>query len=313
MDTSQRPLVSVIIPLYNHERFIVRCLESIVEDSYPIKEIIVLDDGSTDASAEMVQKWYLNNSERFVSRFKFIRRENRGLTKTLNELVSMAQGEYIVPVASDDYLLPGGIQARLEYLLDHPEKLAVFADCIVVDGNGGLLYNSGLTDLYQGRKKYLAHERLRAYELIFHWCIPGPVLMAKRDVYQVVGGYDESLFVEDWDFFLRLLSHNLLGFVDYPVAAYRLHGLNSVTNKSLASRSNDSKYKTISKNLDNFSGLKRAHIITKKISLIGAMNMVNGNFLKSFFYRGLGFLLRRITTIIYDLEALILLRILKNE
>lgn len=310
MDILQEPLVSVIVPLYNHERFITRCLDSIVEDPYPSKEILVLDDGSSDASAEMVQKWRIKNNARFEGRFAFVNRKNRGLTKTLNELISMAKGDYIVLVASDDCLLSGGIQVRLQYLLEHPNKLAVFADCIVIDETGGLLYNSGLTGLYRGRKDYLSHERLRVYELIFRWCVPGPVFMAKRDVYKIVGSYDETLNLEDYDFYLRLLSRNLLGFIDYPVAAYRLHGLNTISNKELASRVNESMYGSIFNNLDDFSGLKRAHLISKMISLIGASYKLDGKLIKSFIYRGLGFLLRKITSIVYDLEALILLRIL---
>jgi glycosyltransferase involved in cell wall biosynthesis len=181
------PLVSIIIPLYNHARYIERCLDSIADDAYPNTEIIMIDDGSRDDSHAVVERWRESRGTAFHGEFCFIRRENRGVTRTLNELVSRASGEFVAVLASDDYLLPGGIAARVEYLRAHPEKMAVFADCTVVDEHEVCLHASGLSDIYGAQKEYLANDELLPYELIINWCVPGPVFMARRELYDLVG------------------------------------------------------------------------------------------------------------------------------
>ena len=271
------PLVSVLVPLYNHAKFVEQCLESIVSEGYPNKEIIVLDDGSSDASLDIVHAWHEANGHRLSGPFVIISRENRGVIKTLNELVARSGGTFIVPVASDDYLKPDGIRTRLDYLLAHPEKMAVIGDCIVVDHDNNKLYDSGLTEFKRGRKAYLAHEKLIDYELVFRWCVPGPVFMARRELYREVGEYREGIAVEDRDFFLRLVARGLLGFVDFPVAAYRIHagGFTSTPARELIYK--EAMYVTVTENLSSFSGLRRLFLLAYKMELSAEVARLNGN------------------------------------
>jgi glycosyltransferase involved in cell wall biosynthesis len=309
MNNHVKPLVSILISLYNHERFISQCLDSIINDPYPSKEIIVLNDGSTDNSLDTVQKWHIKNNDKLSGLFTLKTRGNMGLCRSLNELVSMAQGEYIALLASDDFLLPGGIQARVDYLREHPDKLAVFADCTVVDDNGNLIHKSGIEDLFRGRKRYLMNENLCGYELVFHWCVPGPVFMARRETYQMIGLYDETILVEDWDYYLRLASKNALGFMDYTVAAYRLHDTNMV---KMISKSDwiDWPLDTITKNIDRFTGIKRFILIVGKIRKIGEKYCFNGKFITGITYRMLAKLLEKIVSTIY--EKMVILQVKFN-
>jgi hypothetical protein len=151
----------------------------------------------------------------------------------LNRLVAQSKGEYLTLVASDDALLPGGLAKRVGVLEEHPEWLAVFADSIVVDENGQKILSSGLTQLYRysARPRVLLNNRLIHLELILRWTVPGPGLLTRREAYdplQGVGLYDEGMAVEDRDFYLRLLGKEALGFVNATVAAYRVHGGNSI-------------------------------------------------------------------------------------
>lgn len=296
--------MSILIPLYNHERFISQCLDSIAQDPYPSKEIIVLNDGSVDNSLDTVQKWQIKNNDKLSGLFTLKTRGNMGLCRTLNELVSMAQGEYVALLASDDFLLPGGIQARVNYLREHPDKLAVFADCTVVDDNGNLIHKSGIEDLFRGRKKYLINDSLCGYELVFHWCVPGPVFMARRETYQIVGLYDETLLVEDWDYYLRLVLQNALGFMDYPVAAYRFHDTNMVKMFSKNDRINWP-LDTINKNINRFSGIKRLLLIVFKIRKIGEKYCFNGKFITGITYRILAKFLEKIVKTIYEIMVIL--------
>lgn len=303
---SSLPLVSIIIPLYNHEQFIVTCLDSILEDPYPLKEVVIIDDGSRDGSVAAVNSWRAAHPTSFPQGFTLISRENRGLTKTLNELVKRAQGDLIAVLASDDYLLPGGLGTRVAYLQQHPEKMAVFGDCILVDYVGGVSAKSGLSDLYDGRKRYLTNPRLLSCEIIFNWCVPGPVFMARKEVYSLVGGYNENIAVEDWDFYLRLVARDLLGFVDHPVAAYRLRPDDPDREYTVQQRIrfDGAMQQTVIKNLDSFKGIKWFYLFFQKIKYYGILERLQGrNSLKAFLSRKVGRIMVVVLKAYYELWA----------
>ena len=112
------PLVSVLVPAYNHERYIAAALDSIRDDGYPNLEIVVIDDGSTDETWDRVVAWERANRDAVAIRTT--RQSNVGLAMTLNRLLEQASGSYATTLASDDRLLPGGIEARVGALEDRP-------------------------------------------------------------------------------------------------------------------------------------------------------------------------------------------------
>ena len=251
------PLVSVLVPLYNHEAYIATCLDSIIADGYPSKELIVIDDGSRDGSAAVVRQWQERNADKLGGKFTFISRENRGISYTLNELIGLASGNYIAFVSSDDYLLSDSISVRMNYLVTHPEKMLVLCDYQVVDREGAVLFQSGIEDYYRGDKRCLAHDGLIAYEMIYRWSISGPVYLYRKEVFSLIGGYDEQLIVEDWDVCLNLASRDLVGFVDYMGAAYRLHGTNVVSRPGMNRKMLENQIVTAKRYLQHFTGLKK--------------------------------------------------------
>ncbi|WOB49049.1 glycosyltransferase [Xanthomonas hydrangeae] len=218
------PLVSVLIPAYNHARFVQRCLDSVLEDPYPCKEIVIIDDGSSDATGEKIAQWIATHGHRLP--VQFVQRDNRGVAATLNELALRARGDYLRLGASDDYLLAGGLDAQVRYLRAHPQKLAVIGDACVVDQHGKLLHGSAMRDLHRVDTGMYRSERGIRRAVIQQWAVSGAVALLRRSAFDARAGWDESLRIEDWDFFLRLAARNALGFVDVPVCAYRLHGNN---------------------------------------------------------------------------------------
>ncbi len=256
--TDNIPLISVLIPSFNHERFVTEALDSVLYEDYPAKEIVIIDDGSTDATPQKIEGWIKKHKNDI--NVKFLKRKiNRGLTATLNELVKMSEGEFLVILASDDFLINNGIRKRYEYLAMHSEKKAVIGDCIVVDENGKQIYESGIFQLRKGRKeKYFSDIGLRR-EVILNWSVPGPVLMIKKEVFEIVGYYDERLQVEDWDFYLRLVARDLLGFIDEKVAAYRYYPGNST--KRFGIRHLAEFAYVAFKNAPSFDGLDRIFLL----------------------------------------------------
>jgi len=233
------PLVSVLVPAFNHQEYIEACLDSVVESSYAPLEILVLDDGSNDGTYDRACAWMKNNAHR-VERVKVHHQTNLGITRTLNKLISLSGGEYVTLLASDDALERDGIMLRVTALQRHPEWLAVFGDCSIIDGTGRLQATSALSSLYHAHVPALLNPHRITRELILRWSVAGPSMLARRLAYSVdvgVGPYDEQLQVEDRDFYLKLLSRDGLGFINETVARYRVHGRNGIfTHNSVGHR-----------------------------------------------------------------------------
>ena len=228
------PLVSVLIPAFNHERYVLRCLDSVLEDPYPAKELIVIDDGSTDRTGARIADWVATHCMDIP--IEYVQREHRGIAATLNELAARANGEFLRPGASDDYLLPGGLAAQVDYLLAHPRKVVVIGDSVVVDRDGHKLHDSGMCDLH-GADKSLYHtdDGIRR-AVLRQWAVGGPVALIRRCALDTADRWSEGLRIEDWDLFLRLAARGVLGFIDVHVCAYRLHDANASRTRHTGAR-----------------------------------------------------------------------------
>lgn len=224
------PLVSVLIPSYNHSKYIVSALESVASETYPNIDLVILDDGSTDDSYQIARSWLSTNSSKFSSS-SLSCQVNSGIATTLNRLICMAKGKYVAFLASDDILLPGGIRTRVNRLESDSKLLAVFGDCISIDEHGEIIHESTLVDRYMADKVSLGHSETIKAELIWRWSIPGPVLMVRRNTFfdsDGIGLYPDGLSVEDRYFYLNALSKDGLAFVDSLVSGYRLHSSQSI-------------------------------------------------------------------------------------
>ncbi len=248
MDKS--PLVSIRIPAYNHEKFVTKTLDSILDDPYPNKEIIIIDDCSNDNTWEKILEWEKKHSDKI----KIIAEKNAkniGVSKTVNKLHSLCSGEYIIGIASDDILIPGSIESRLHYLQTNTDKKVVFGDCQVIDENDNLLFESGLSDLYSVNKANLFDNNKMKKELILNWGVPGGTLMVKKEIVEEIQ-FNEKLIIEDFDLFLKWMAKDYLGFIDIKISKYRIHSSNAINNKEQQKRRYKDFLMTITSNLKYF-------------------------------------------------------------
>ena len=228
------PLVSFLIPAYNHERFIEKCLDSVLFDEYPSKQLVIINDGSTDRTGQFIADWIARHNSSLDIRY--VDRENKGVTTTLNELRALATGKYLRLGASDDYYLPEGTAPLVRYLEANPEKLAVVGDSIVVDEDGRVVHDSAMVGLFNvDKSRYGTDEGVRR-EIICRWAIGGPVPLLRVQGLDVVEGWNEDFLIDDWDFFLRLAALGAIGFIDVRVGAYRLHRTNTSKTRDTAKR-----------------------------------------------------------------------------
>jgi glycosyltransferase involved in cell wall biosynthesis len=186
------PLVSVIIPNYNYEHYLAECIQSVLDQTYPHLECIVVDDGSTDGSAALVTRLAEKDQ-----RLKLVRKSNGGLSSARNEGLRQAVGEYISFLDSDDKWENGKIEHQLEVFKN--------TACDVVFSNFSYWYEHGI------KRSTAAPPRITIYELIRENCIAGSAssVMITREVFEKTGFFDTNLrSAEDLDYWTRIAFHN---------------------------------------------------------------------------------------------------------
>ncbi|MBO1895825.1 glycosyltransferase [Shewanella sp. BF02_Schw] len=225
-----KPLVSILVPVFNHSQFIEECLDSVLNLDYSNIELVLCDDGSKDDSFEKIKNWLDKHKS---VRAKVLTQENQGVCKTLNRLIKASSGEYISICASDDTLTHDSIQKRCDFLMKHVDKHAVIGDAFVIDDKSNVIHSSAMKALYSANYDNLKNNISR--ELVLRWSVVGPTIMIRRSSYNIIGFYDENLIIEDREFYLRLLKINGLAFIPTNVASYRVHNANA-SRKSINSK-----------------------------------------------------------------------------
>ncbi|WP_312414664.1 glycosyltransferase [Pseudescherichia sp.] len=223
METVNIPKVSILIPCFNHEKYLLECLNSLLLAYSGELEIIICDDGSKDNSIKIINNFITHNKLKGIS-FTFLKHtENKGVSATLNECLNYTSSEYIYIIASDDYLVPGGLTTAIDVMKSNDVD-AVISDCNVVDDKGSMVSDSAFFKYRSSSPKRIIKNLPE--ELVFNWVVPGPSLLLKRSVYDKIGYYDEDLMAEDRDFYLRLTSKVKVFFNSKIIANYRVHNSN---------------------------------------------------------------------------------------
>lgn len=208
-----QPLVSIVIPCYNHENYIEDSIQSIIDQTYPSIELIIIDDGSKDQSVEKIQAMLPACEQRFEHVY-FNTRPNKGLCATLNEALALCKGKYVSLIASDDMMLAHKTQLQVDYLEQHPEVTGVFAGIELIDSNNQVVDQRVSTPTeYSFDDILLNLHDLPTLTQMFHL----------KDIMDV-GGYDESIKVEDWYMLLKLTQQQkILKYIPEVVCQYRIH------------------------------------------------------------------------------------------
>lgn len=226
--------ISVVIPSYNHARYIKEAIDSVLGQTFRKWELIVIDDGSTDGTRALLDKAYVGHSQ-----IRLIYQKNQGAHHAINQGMTLAKGRYICILNSDDVYHPERLQTLFNHCETSPCALA-FTPLGPIDAQGTpivdvhhpwcLLYARLAREYDHGG----AHEAL----LTGNFAITTSNFFFRSDLLKVLGGFRKKRYNHDWDFMARLVRQGLdiVCVGDKSMLSYRLHGNNTITQNTLIAR-----------------------------------------------------------------------------
>jgi len=205
------PLVSVVMSVFNGARFLRESIQSILNQSFRSFEFIIVNDGSTDDSAIILEEF-----AKVDPRIRLFAQPNLGLVRSLNRGCALASGRYIARMDADDVALPGRLEAQTEFLEKYLTVGVVGGQVEYIDASGKSLRQAAMV---------VANARIMASLERGHCVIVHPTVLMRRDVFERVGGYRQSVVdAEDYDLWLRISDAHQLANLDQVVLKYRRHG-----------------------------------------------------------------------------------------
>lgn len=213
-------LVTVVISSYNHAPYIEESILSVLNQTHPGVELLVVDDGSTDDSVARI------SALRKEHEFDFKVQTNQGLTRTLNDAIGRAKGQFIAPFGSDDIMHPERLAVQIAYMRDHPEVG-------ICGGNIELMAADGSLFPETEQCRDIPFRRLDFDDILLERkpCIPAPTMLIRTEALHQVGGFNPDIRLED--LYIQLKIAHAGYYVDglnCVMACYRKHQSNSYRN-----------------------------------------------------------------------------------
>jgi Glycosyl transferase family 2 len=208
---SDRAAISVLMPVRNGERFVAEAVESVLSQTFTDLEVVVLDDGSVDSTAQILERLARADSRLVVHR----REHGRSLAQTLNVAAELSRAPLLARLDADDVALPKRLQLQVEFLDAHPDVALLGGQALLIDERGREFgraeYPTGNTELQQA---------LRERNPFVHSAVA-----MRREAFEAVGGYRANFdHAEDLDLWLRLAAGRQIANLPQPVVEYRIHG-----------------------------------------------------------------------------------------
>jgi glycosyltransferase involved in cell wall biosynthesis len=198
------PLVSIVTPTYNQAQFLAETIESVLNQDYPNIELIVLDDGSTDGTQEILA--------RYKDRVTAARHDNMGQARTLNKGWGMARGKYIGYLSSDDVLYDSAISSLVSVLEEEDNVVVVYPNCHLIDPSSRVIKRNV--------SRHFDYDEL----VIEQNCYIGPGALFRKSIIGQIGGWQPDLkLAPDREFWMRAGLRGDFRMIDQPLAGYRMH------------------------------------------------------------------------------------------
>ena len=207
----KNPKISVVMPAFNQEKFIQTSIESIINQTYQNFEFLIINDGSSDKTLEIIEK-FKKKDERII----LINRNKGGLAACLNQGISLSKGQYIARMDADDIALPERLNVQLNYLVNNPTIDLVGSNIIYFSDNKV----NGVSDF-----KLNSNKKLKFYTSTIG--LPHPTWMVRSNFYKKFNYSSKSDTVADQDLLTRACHSCKLSLLKHPLLFYRVHKENS--------------------------------------------------------------------------------------
>lgn len=202
------PHVSVVIPVFNQARYVAEAIESVLAQTYPSVETIVVDDGSTDGTSDIAMG--------YGPRIAYLRQDNAGAAAALNRGIQMASGDLIGWLSSDDVYLPAKLQRQVDVLNRLPEVNAVYTDFLLIDAGGEVIKTV--------RSPYFADRNEFIRKMILDNFVNGSSILVRRAALLEAGGFDPQMtYHADANMWLRMLKRGAFAHIPEILLKYRTH------------------------------------------------------------------------------------------
>lgn len=199
--------VTIILPTYNRCDLLTRSLESVLAQTYHNKEIIVVNDGSTDGTEEVLSK--------YKDRITYLKKENGGLSSAVNLAIPKASGKYIWVFADDDIALPKKLELQVRKFQENEKVGLVHTSAIFMEEIEGQTVYKGMWHARQTESKYQLKEKLNGN---FYF---SPTVLVKKEVFDKVGTFDERLIrAQDYDMWVRISRYYHVTAIPVPTVHY---------------------------------------------------------------------------------------------
>jgi glycosyltransferase involved in cell wall biosynthesis len=213
------PKVSVIIPSYNHEKYVREAIQSVLEQTYQDFEIVITDDGSRDRTVSIIKSF----TDPRIKLFYFPK--NRGAAVAVNHCIAEASGEFIALLNSDDAFVPEKLEKQVEFLDKNPKIGAVFSYAQFIDEDSKDITNTE----HHYAKVFLQQNRSRFEWLNYFFyngnCLCHPSILIRKECYETVGNYDPRLAqLPDFDFWIRLCQKYEIFILQEHLVKFRIRG-----------------------------------------------------------------------------------------
>ena len=210
------PLVSIVIPCYNHQDYVQECIQSVIDQDYQNIELIIIDDGSSDNSVQKIEEMMDECNKRFV-RFEFRHHPNKGLCETLNEALEWCGGVFFSPLASDDMIFANKTSIQVNYLIKNIRSAGVF-------GGVSIANDMGTKKIKTQKSKSFTFDDI----FLHNHTLPAPTALLRLDLIKEIGGYPKDLIIEDWYLWLKITEKGYhLDYIDNIFSMYRRHEKNT--------------------------------------------------------------------------------------
>jgi glycosyltransferase involved in cell wall biosynthesis len=220
------PRISVVIPLYNHEQYVEQAIASVLAQTRPVDEVIIVDDGSRDSSARLAQEYARRHAN-----IIFWSHRNRGAHATIHAGLQRADGDLVAILNSDDLFHQDRIAEVVRVFEKNAGTDAVATSLAFIDGAGAAIPNPW----YEEARRYYDQVGDMGLALLNgNFLMTTSNLVMRRRLLDEIGGFSALRYAHDLDYFLRLLvKGKTLRLLEKPLVSYRIHGTNTISEDHL--------------------------------------------------------------------------------